>query len=365
MKVGIISYFFPPNNSSGAQRWSKLAIYLKELGVDVFVISATGERFGGEDKDRFSEVSGKVRVHPLPYPQPYRFPVSGKGEILKFFLVPDGKVFFFLRYHKRIEKILKWEKPDIVVITAPPFSSFLIVPILSKLNIPFVADLRDVWLSDPRRKNKIADFLIERWAIRKAKAVFCINNPCVEEIRRFNENVFLIPHFYDPREYEVKVLEHQGVWVSHIGSVFHERDIKPLIYACKSLNFELRLVGPGSERFGGLGPVSRKDAIREMVSADILVALYGKDKSQGFVSSVKLFEYLGARKPIVVISPKGYLREVAKELNLGICENSEDEIAEKLIEASKGKFLPKDPERYSINVIGGKIFEILQTILKN
>ncbi len=365
MKIGVISYFFPPNNSSGAQRWSKLSLYLREMGMEVFVISAFGEKFGGEDKYRFYEISKKIRVYSLPYFQPYRLPVSGKREILKFFLVPDGRVFFFLKYYGKIREILREERPDVVVISAPPFSAFLLVPILSRLNVPFVADLRDVWLSDPRRKNKLADFLLESWAIKKAYAVFCINDPCVEEVKRFNKNVFLIPHFYDPSEYKLDTVHHQNVRVAHIGSVFQERDIRPLISVCRNLNFELRLVGPGSERFGGLGPMCRREAIREMVSADVLVAIYGEDISQNFVSSVKLFEYFGAEKPIVVISPKGYLRKVAEEMNLGICENSEKEIAERLMEALKGKFFPKEPERYSIDVIGRKVIEILQTVRKN
>jgi glycosyltransferase involved in cell wall biosynthesis len=365
VKVGIISYFFPPNNSAGAQRWSKLALYLKELGAEVFVISAFGDKFGGEDEGRFLEISEKIKVYPLPHFQPYRFPVSGKGEILKFFLIPDGRLFFFLKYYGKIREILQGEKPDVVVITAPPFSAFLTIPILSRLKIPFVADLRDVWISDPRRKNKLADFLLERWALRKAKAVFCINDPCVEEVRKFNEKVFLIPHFYDPREYRLEAIKHQDVWVSHVGSIFHERNITHLISACKKLNFTLRLVGPGSERWGGFGPVSRRDALREMVSSDVLIAIYGNDESQNFVSSVKLFEYLGAGKPIVVISPRGYLREIAQDLNLGICENSEVEIMERLKEAMNGKYYPREPERYSIDVVGRRVFQILQMIRKN
>jgi glycosyltransferase involved in cell wall biosynthesis len=187
----------------------------------------------------------------------------------------------------------------------------------------------------------------------------------VEEVRKFNEKVFLIPHFYDPREYKLEAIKHQDVWVSHVGSIFHERNITPLISACKKLNFTLRLVGPGSERLGGFGPVSRRDALREMVSSDVLIAIYGNDESQSFVSSVKLFEYLGAGKPIVVISPRGYLREIAQDLNLGICENSEVEIVERLKEAIKGKYYPREPERYSIDVIGRRVFQILQTIRKN
>jgi len=107
------------------------------------------------------EISEKIKVYPLPHFQPYRFPVSGKGEILKFFLIPDSRTLFFLKYRGKIREILQGEKPDVVVITAPPFSAFLTIPILSRLKIPFVADLRDVWISDPRRKTSWRIFCLK------------------------------------------------------------------------------------------------------------------------------------------------------------------------------------------------------------
>ncbi len=364
MKVGIISYFFPPNNSSGAQRWSKLAEYLKNKGVDIFVISSIGDKFGGEDYERFEFLKRVIRIYPLRYSQPYRFPVHGKLNLLKFFIVPDSRVLFFVKYYRKISAILEREMPDVVIVSVPPFSSVLTVRTLLKLKIPYIVDLRDVWFYDPRRPNKLADFIVERWALKNAKGVFCINDYSLKEAKMFNKNAFLIPHFYNPKEYGVEPFKHSDIWVSHIGSLFNERDINPLINVVKDLGLTLRLVGPGSERFGGMGPVERRRAIREMVSADVLVAIFGKSKDQKYVSSVKLFEYLGAKKPIIVISPKGYIRKVAEELGLGICDNSENDIKRCIEEALKGKYKPKNSDKYSLERVGEKILGLLQMICK-
>lgn len=364
MKVGIISYFFPPNNSSGAQRWSKLAEYLKNNGVDVFVISSAGDKFGGEDYERFEFLKKVIRIYSLPYSQPYRFPIHGKLNLLKLFIIPDSRVLFFIKYYRKISAILEGEMPDVVIISVPPFSSVLTVRALLKLKIPYVVDLRDVWLYDPRRPNKLADFIIERWVLKNAKGVFCINDYSLKEAKRFNKNAFLIPHFYNPKDYEIEPFNHSDIWISHIGSLFNERDINPLIKAVKNMGLTLRLVGPGSERFGGLGPVKRYRAIKEMVSADVLVAVFGDGKSQRYVSSVKLFEYIGAKKPIIVISPKGYIKRVAEGLGLGICENSEDDIKRCVKEALKGKYKPKNFGEYSIERIGNKVLNLLQMICK-
>lgn len=360
MKLGIISYFFPPNNSSGAQRWSKMSLYLAKKGFDVFVISSIGDKFGGEDFERYEYLKKYMRIYPLRTYGSYRSPrFDIVSRIIKLFLIPDSRTPFFLRYRNRIKEILISEKPDVLIITVPPFSASLLFPMFINLGIPYIVDLRDAWLSDPRRLNKLADFLIEREFLKNAKGVICINEHVLNEAKRFNENAILIPHFFDPEEYDLEPIKHKKVWVSHIGSVFSERDIGILKNVANRLGCVLRLVGPGSERFGGLGPVKRKYALREMISADVLVVILGKGKDQRLVSSVKLFEYLGAGKPIIVVSKDGYIRKVAEELGLGVCDFSEEDILGKIRMALKGEFKPKDYERFSIDRVGEELISYL------
>ncbi len=365
MKVGIVSYYFPPNNSSGAQRWSKMALYLKRRGFDVFVISSYGDRFGGEDHERYRYLREVVRVYPLRGSGKYGAPVANTYlRPMKFFVVPDSKIYFFAKYRKRIEEIIAGEMPEIVIITVPPFSSLLFLPtFFKKFGISYVVDMRDVWMYDPRRPNKIVDFVFEKRSLKGARGVLCINDYALDEAMKFNRNSKVVPHFYDPQEYRIEPIKHTDVWVSHIGSLFNERDVKFVKNVVDKLGVNLRLVGPGSERWGGLGPVSRRDAIREMVSADVLLAIFGRGRDQRFVSSVKLFEYMGSGKPVVVVSGDGYIRRVSEDLGLGVCGFSEEELYKRLKEALEGKYTPREPERFSIQSVGRDVENFLLSLL--
>jgi glycosyltransferase involved in cell wall biosynthesis len=59
-----------------------------------------------------------------------------------------------------------------------------------------------------------------------------------------------------------------------------------------------------------IGPRPHPDAIKEIAGASVLLAPLSLERSQGQGLSSKLFEYLGAGRPVIVINPTEADREV-------------------------------------------------------
>ncbi len=367
MKVCLISYFFPPNNSSGAQRWSKLVKCLRRSGYDVCVIANVGDSFGGEDPERGIEMRRYARVYRIFHRVPHRPPLMAESplkEALKFFVVPDSRLPFFVRNFRRMERIVAEERPDVLVATAPPFSALLAARLLSvRTGIPFVADLRDPWLNDPQRPNRWAKYLLERWSLSGASAVMVVNDREIyREALRFNRRVFLLEHAYDPDDYALEPLPHPGeVWVSHIGSLFSTPQRRLLEEVGRALpeGFRLRLFGPGTGRV-----LNRREAFREMVSADVLLVVILSKRRENRASSVKFYDYLGAGKPVVVVSENPFLVERAERLGLEVAPPQAEEVARAVVRAYYGNKVPNRRRyEYRLDVACCGLRRVLSSVL--
>ncbi|NPA80200.1 MAG: glycosyltransferase family 4 protein [Thermotogae bacterium] len=327
MRVAILSYFFPPNNSSGAQRWAKFVKCLGERGHDVVVLANVGDLFGGEDVRRAHEMRGYARIYRFFYPLPHRPPLMVESrwrEMLKLFVIPDSRLPFFVRWYRRMRDALRMESPDLLVATAPPFSALVFGRLLARdLRIPFVADLRDPWSNNPHRPNRLADTLLEGWVLKGASAVLVANDrEMYDEARRFNPNVFVLEHPYDPDDYPSEPIPHPGeVWVSHVGSVFSDAQRAILESLKENLpdGYVLRLFGPGTGRILG-----REEAFREIISADVLLVVIKSRRKRRLGSSAKLYDYIGSGRPVVVLTDNPFLKEKARSLGLTVAETPDD-----------------------------------------
>ncbi len=363
MKVCIVSYFFPPNNSSGAQRWSKLVKCLHRMGNDVCVLANVGDRFGGEDPARALEMRKFARIYRLFWHIPHRPPTLSESRlksILKFFVQPDSRLPFFLFHLKRMLRILRRERPHVLIATAPPFSALIAGRILSgKTGIPFVADLRDPWLNDPHRPNRLAKYLLERWVLKGAEAVLVINDgETYEEAVRFNRNVVVLEHTYDPDDYTLPPVPHPGeVWVSYLGSLYSsvQRRIIGQLPHLLPEGFRLRVFGPGTGRL-----LNRREAFREMLSSDVLLVLDLAARRKKLGSSIKFYDYLGTGKPIVVVSENPFLLRRAESLGLLTVPPTPTAVAKTIVKAHlEGRSPNRKRYEYRLDVACCKLVRTL------
>ncbi|RPI65792.1 MAG: glycosyltransferase, partial [Ignavibacteriales bacterium] len=99
------------------------------------------------------------------------------------------------------------------------------------------------------------------------------------------------------------------------------------------------------------GYLDHNENIKKIMSADILWLMVGKGKNSDTVSSGKLYEYFGARKPIIACLPDGSLKTAAEEYRAAFIVDPYDideikNIFIKVYELYKSKQLPVPDEEF-------------------
>jgi glycosyltransferase involved in cell wall biosynthesis len=396
MKILIVSYYFAPYNTIGAIRMTKMAKYLERLGHDVQIITATDQplpkRLTIESDEKkmirtkwfnplkliHSFIGGQHTVSEKGYE------LSKRGWFLKklanlykqLFHFPDGQIGWYPYGVKAGEKLLKNWEADVIVASGAPFTSFLIAKKLSKrFDIPWIADFRDLWVDNANYDYSIFRKKVESWFERKtivtAASIVTVSEPLAEILRKkYSKQVQVIMNGYDHEDYPPKqpsVIKNERIkqerenveklTIVYTGMVYEtKQNVEPLFEA---LAQDKQLANSVAVTFYGRNlqiverlrnkyklndtvtiqsPISHRNALQVQWDADILLLLLWNDSSQKGIYTGKLFEYLGARRPILAI---GNGNDVAAKLINSfqrgkVCTTAND-IARQLHEWSKIK----------------------------
>ncbi len=168
MKVLIVSAYFPPGNAIGAVRLGKLARHLTENGCDVRVISAVDETLAPTlpteiDADRV--IAAKwFDIHSLPRillklgaNDGLETISESKGRLLgitynlfrALFHWPNRHTVWFFPAVKAGRRLIAEWRPDVISASAWPITSLFVGASLSKeFSIPWIAELRNLWLDN-------------------------------------------------------------------------------------------------------------------------------------------------------------------------------------------------------------------------
>ncbi|MBQ1075057.1 glycosyltransferase [Micromonospora sp. C31] len=381
----IVSYHFPPAETVGARRPAALAGFARDHGWDVRVLTAVAPSPEGGDAG-LAEAS-IVRAEPTPRlprlnrsagtgesatggaaPAPSRFASAravAKGWVWKAgmeLLVPDPQVNWiraavrgFLRGPDR------W-RPDVIVASGPPFSGFVVAASLARrLGVPWVADYRDLWSvgneywvrSGPRRA---LDRRLEQRVLRTVTTCVTVSEPLADTLRRaFGVDARVVMNGIDRRPAPSPAggpSATSTLTLAHTGYVYPgKRDPGPLLDAIALLGPDATrvhavfagddhgIVRAAAERAGVvdsvtlLGHVSAEKSWRVQAEADVLVLLMWNDPRDIGTYTGKIFDYLLARRPILLL---GYEGGVAAHLlrtrGAGVVGNDRETIAARLRE---------------------------------
>src|SRR5579883_2251833 len=383
-KVLLISYWFPPAGGIAVQRALSLAKYLPSYNCELHVLTPSNPPSPVPDSTLLAQVSSNVVVHRCWTPAPPNWTRKAVGKLfsrrksqrnqaagaeantvgnasflsnlLRRLLCPDPEVLWVPLATRRAISIAKRHDIRSVIVTAPPFSAFLIGNAIKKKcrDIQLISDFRDEWLrfflstfsfhsSDAIRKRAE---MIERHTVELSDKVVSITQGVVNEMKaRYPdqpESKFVhIPNGYDPKVFETfKARPHGGskVVVSYIGTVYATTSPKPYLDALASLpedvrsRIETRFVGrvaddqrellQSDSRLRLMGYVKQSDALRYMEETDfLLLVMHDPNCATG-----KIYEYLASGKPIVALAPTG--GEVCKtieETGAGWCIDPADQ----------------------------------------
>ncbi len=392
-KVLIVSYLFPPAGGVPVQRALSLARYLPACGFEVHVLSAGNPTAPTIDAGLVRLIPEEVRVHRTFTPElpfnvkeklwrwfsggratkpraaaasapPTRTWKSAAAEAVRKIFCPDPEVVWVPFALRRARRIVARHGIDAVLVTAPPFSSFLIGNSLKRRfpHLTLVSDFRDEWLRfylstfDFHRRSYVERkaAAIERATVELSDAVVTVTDSIVGQLRdRYTDQppgkFTCIPNGYDPESFRgFKARPHggSGIVVTHVGTVYKASSTRYYLDALDRMpdsirsRFEARLIGRITEEEKSvlegrksavktLGFLPQAEAFRLMEETDfLLVTMTDPSALTG-----KLFEYLATGKPILAFAPEdGEIARILRETGAGWCAEPGDlEAGERLL----------------------------------
>lgn len=356
-RVLVLAYYFPPVGGAGVQRTLKFVKYLASLGWDATVVSTRSKAYAARDASLVEEVPHSTHVTrsaALPLARYVGIALYHLRlmRLRAFVLWPDGGLGWMPFAFIAAMRAARRDRPDVLFSTSSPYGSHLVALLVARLTgLPWVADFRDEWASNPYLTDQPrllaglserAELAITSHATRVVVAADYFNlagltdaDPRRVEIVNGVDDADLPPHPEAPSS--------DRFVLSHVGSIYEIRDPTPALRALARLVadgvlpgdcVEVRLVGnlwiPGFTPPSGItvsttGYVEHALAIEEMASATaLLLYVPGGD----LAPSGKLFEYLASGRPLLCLAPRENLASrLVEEWNAGIVADPDDEAA--------------------------------------
>ena len=364
--VLMICHAFPPTGGSGVQRSAKFAKYLPNFGWRPIVWTADAVDGLPSDPTLSTDLPREVTVHAHRAGggvQAFRrslrgFLGPGEGARLRSAAsqvaraidwrlqswlasapFPDDCAAWARRSLKPLEKLIDANGIELLYSTFSPASNHLLaLELKSRTAVPWVADFRDLWTDDyryrePSPKRRADHRRLEREILETADVVVGVTATQTEilatRVPGDPEKFFTITNGFDPADFEESVVApdvHRDEFVlAYVGRLDAQRTNPALWEAFASFAARLgsdrarvrvRLMGhvnaTAKERIGSAGLrcefldyAPHHEAIRTMREADALLLIAPFGPNCETVIAAKVFEYLAARRPIVLVGPRG------------------------------------------------------------
>lgn len=370
-KVLVVAYYFPPMGLSGVQRTLKFVKYMKNYNWNPTVITSSNVAYFAHDKSLSKELTDTdikvIRISGSKEPNsvlaklgtiklPREFVRNIFDKLSQTFFIPDNKISWSKLAYKKIDKILSTEKYDALFITCPPFSAFdVISQIKKKHDIPLFADYRDLWYKSyfafyPTPFHKLLHKKKEYNALKAADRIIVTNRKIKEKLLNTYpfltfEDVVIISHGYDkddfdkieaqPKPLNKMVLMYSGIFMVYNTPAYFLKAFKQLTIERPDIasNIELHFVGFLRKENQKLirklslqsfvkdhGYVNHDESIAKLKSADVLWFMVGRRRNIDAILPGKVYEYIGAKKPILACVPDGAAKMAVEETGAGfIC----------------------------------------------
>ena len=323
----------------------KMAKYFKQLGYEVRVITY---KHHSEDLSAPVEIPAENSIeieaatfeqvindnyfnHTIPGKLFVRFKKAFTHRKLSF-LLPNSSWSWYSEAVEKAEKITESWKPDLIYSSALPISShFIARKVADGYKIAWVAEFRDLWSGGHgARVNSVSSFFlkkIEKWLLKPAMGLITVSDPLAAYLRLLHKKkVSVIYNGFDENPYAGKSYQKEKhdadlLTIVYTGSIYEGRDpdvlfealrhlgnlrkkIQVKFYTFKSPELEQKIKNynlEGCVKLMDFIPYS--ESLRIQSEADILLYLsYSSTTHHGRgILSGKVFEYLGAKRPILSI----------------------------------------------------------------
>lgn len=355
--------------------------YLRDYGWEPIVVCVDGgAKHEPRDADLLREVPAGIHIERVPCFEPDNFSDSWDiprekvvRNLFKTFdkaLFPDDRALWVRPAVARIRSLVKKFRPAVLWATAQPWST-LVVGMKAKeaTGLPLVLDLRDDWTTsnaDFRKVKRLEkERALEQRVLSAADAVVSVTPQIVQALvdRRPShlkpEQFFLLPNGFDPAHFPETPAElslEDRFELLHAGGLYDKRPVTPLlkILGCwlerfpeRRAQIKVTLAGRATEAvrleiaesgFSDFvdtpGFLSHGEVRRRMRQSGVNLLMIEQVSSAPWLFTGKAFEYLGARRPILMLGPNpSPLGELIAKSDYGtVLEHSQIEEAAEVLE---------------------------------
>lgn len=387
----LLTYHFPPSAASGSFRLLGFAQHLPALGWGVSVVAPPSLPWESVDERLLGQVPAATRLHHVPYP---------RSRLVKPFRALSPYGVWLPPALAACRRVCHREAPDVLLTSGPPHCVHLLGLLLKwQYRIPWVADFRDPWVATAGGGGWCSPWAghWEKAVLRRADAVVANAPFACQSLQRAYPScankIVSVPNGYDPERFA-------GVaggncsdrpTIVHTGTIYAGRDARPVLDALRELIGAGRLppcklVFVGRFDEGGidlraevnrrgldpvvelLGPLPYEAALRSMAGAAVLLLLDSPGRRIGVPA--KLYEYLGAGRPVLALAEVGgdvaaVLRESGVVHRLAPPADREriaGALLELLTEIRAGRSAPPAPERlarFTRAGVAGQLAEVM------
>ncbi len=399
MRILIISYFFPPFNCIGSIRIGKTAKYLMRLGNDVRIVTCKQQMLPENlpveiPEDRIIYTSWFNLNRPLQLVlnkkeivnTGYSVPRSPFGNLLKilgqFYKTsinfPDAQAGWIPFAYTNATKLIKEWRPDLIFSSGLPISSLLAAALVShRQHVPWIAELRDLWVGNPYRFmpgwRRLLEQRLEKKIFSRVWGLVTVSEPLASELhQKYSLPVSVITNGFDEDDFmqvSRAPSETSSLAIAYTGMVYEGRQHpEPLFKALKKLkekfgiNINVNFYGRYLQLIEELakshgiedlisvhGPIPYREAISIQAGSDILLLFLGYGEAERGVFTGKFFEYLRTTRPILAIgSSNNVAAHVITSRNAGFVSDNPDAIMHQLLkwheEKEKRGVVPSSPD---------------------
>jgi len=235
------------------------------------------------------------------------------------------------------------EKIDAVISSAPPVVSHIICNELKvELKIPWLADLRDLWSQNHNYSygpvRRLVDRRLELRTLSKADALVTVSQIWADKLSALHKDktTYTITHGFDPEAANIPPAKLTNKFtITYTGTIYAGKQDPVKLFAALRDLISNRIINPeeievrfyGSEQawfnkeieqYGLLsivkhyGRVPKDIALGKQRESQLLLLLDWDDPQEKGVSTAKIYEYLGTRRPILATG--GVVDDVVAEL---------------------------------------------------
>lgn len=382
-RVLIITYYWPPSGGAGVQRWVKFVKYLPQYGWEPIVLTVDPSQatYPQKDESLLREIGKDVAVFHTPTREIYSLykkvssnkevPYGGfanttvldrKEKIMRFirgnFFLPDPRRGWNRFAYRKAKDLIATLGITHVVTTSPPHSTQLIgLKLKKKLNIVWVADLRDPWTDIYYSQQLYPAFWAsmynrskEKKVIQTADKVLVVSldmkNKFLSKIKVPSDKIEVVHNGFDEEDFipPVPTVPEDRILITYAGTIAAGYSIDGLLQALSRLPdneqalFHFRFIGKISAeiqqkfftalpetQFESLGYVDHAKIPGFLVQSSALLLVIPDSPDNKGILTGKLFEYLASHRPVLLLGPlDGDAADIIRETESGYTCDPDD-----------------------------------------